>query len=109
MSENKRDPRSGRFHEILEGLGVLHDKKQADYGTNVDPFANVRGSKEWGISPWVGAMVRATDKLRRLQKYAKDGVLANEGVEDSFKDLAVYSIIALVLWEEEQKNLSASC
>jgi hypothetical protein len=27
--------------------------------------------------------------------------LANEPVEDSLRDLAVYAVIALVLWEEE--------
>jgi hypothetical protein len=45
-------------------------------------------------------MVRATDKVRRLQKFAREGKLANEAVEDSFRDLAVYAVIALVLYEE---------
>lgn len=93
-------PGSARFHAILEELGELHNKKQKDYGTDTDPFANVRGSEEWGIEPWVGALLRATDKIRRLQKYAKVGELANEAVEDSFRDLAVYAVIALVLFEE---------
>ena len=68
---------SARFHEILKELGELHDKKQEDYGTDADPFANVRGSLDWGIDPWVGAMVRATDKLKRLQKFARVGSLSN--------------------------------
>lgn len=91
---------SARFHEILRELGELHDKKQQDYGTEDAPFANVQGSREWGVEPWVGAMIRATDKLRRLQKFARCGELANEAVEDSFRDLAVYAVIALVLYEE---------
>lgn len=91
---------SARFHAILEELGKLHDQKQKDYGTAADPFANVRGSVEWGIEPWVGAMIRATDKLKRLQKFARHGELANEAVEDSFRDLAVYAVIGLVLYEE---------
>ena len=94
---------SSRFHDILKELGDLHDKKQQDYGTANDPFANVRGSLAWGIPPWVGAMVRATDKLKRLQKFAQVGSLANEAVEDSFRDLAVYAIIGLVLYEEERE------
>lgn len=93
-------PGSARFHEILRELGALHDQKQQDYGVEGDPFANVRGSKEWGVEPWVGALIRATDKVRRLQKYARVGKLANEAVEDSFRDLAVYAVIALVLFEE---------
>lgn len=92
-----------RFHALLKEIGDLHDKKQEDYGTNVDPFANVRGSQDWGVPPWVGAMVRANDKFRRLQKYARDGQLANESARDSFLDGAVYQLIALILHDEEAK------
>ena len=91
-----------RFHRILRELGELHDKKQADYGADDDPFANVRASEEWGLPAWVGAMVRANDKVRRLQTYAKKGTLANEGVKDSFLDLAVYAIIGYILFEEQE-------
>jgi len=45
-------------------------------------------------------MVRATDKLRRLQKVAQGGKLSNEAARDSFLDLAVYALIGLVLYEE---------
>ncbi len=99
LPEKVMHPLSQRFHAVLAEIGALHDKKQADYGRDNDPFANVTGSKEWGIRPWVGAMVRANDKIKRLQKYAQTGMLANEGARDSFLDLAVYSLIGLVLWE----------
>lgn len=39
-----RHPNSARFHEILEELGALHDKKQMDYGRADDPFANINAS-----------------------------------------------------------------
>lgn len=93
-------PSSQRFHYILAELRALHDKKQADYGRADDPFANVRASQEWGVTDWIGAMVRATDKVRRLQAFANTGKLHNEGVIDSLNDLAVYTIIARVLFEE---------
>lgn len=99
-----RHPNSQRFHDILLALGELHDRKQADYGRGDDPFANVRGSTEWGMPGWVGAMVRAQDKTRRLQQYARTAKLENEGVADSFMDLAVYAIIAMVLWEQDQRD-----
>lgn len=92
-----------RFHQLLDQIGELHDRKQQDYGKPSDPFANVRASEEWGMPGWVGAMVRATDKVRRLQSYARNGELVNEGVEDAFMDLAVYALIALVLWEEGEQ------
>lgn len=90
-----------RWFHIWREIGALYNRKQQDYGRKADPYANVRGSAEWGVRPWVGAMIRATDKVKRLQKAATDGNLANESAADSFKDLAVYALIALVLHEQE--------
>jgi len=88
------------FRQVLDNLWAMHQKKNQDYGRPTDPYANVRGSTEWGIDPWVGAMVRANDKMKRLQKFAQTKELANESVEDSFMDLAVYAIIGLILYRE---------
>lgn len=82
----------------------MHDQKQADYGTDIDPFANVRASERFGIPAWVGAILRGNDKMARLQTFIRKGELKNESVEDSLKDLAVYAIIGLVLFEEEQQT-----
>ena len=89
------------FTSVLDELQEMHDRKGADYGRDEDPYANVRGSADFGVPPWVGALVRANDKMRRLQKVASGGTLKNEGIEDSLVDLAVYAIIALILWREE--------
>jgi len=97
-----------RFHEILKELGQLHDRKQADYGQPNDPFANIRASSEWGLAPWVGAMVRLTDKVKRLQRAAFGRTLVNESVIDSFNDLAVYAVIARCLYEESSSSGPAS-
>lgn len=88
------------FLQIVDEIVALHDKKQADYGRTGDPFANVRASADFGVAAWVGCMIRANDKMKRLQKAAGGGTLVNEGVEDSLLDLAVYSIIGLVLFRE---------
>ena len=93
-----------RFHELLKELGRLHDKKQEDYGTDNDAFANVRGVQELGIKPYVGALVRMSDKWKRIQKFARFGSLSNESFEDSLMDMAVYSLICLVLYREEQRG-----
>jgi len=100
-----RHPLSERFHEILAELGRLHDAKQADYGRDDDPFANVRGADEWDVPGWVGAMIRATDKVRRLQTLRWRGVLRNESAIDAFNDLAVYAVIGRVLFETEGATL----
>lgn len=99
----KRHPSSQVFHDLCDEMKAMHDKKQSDYGRANDPFANVRASEDFGMQGWVGAMVRANDKMRRIQKAAQGGTLSNEGVEDSLMDLAVYSIIALVLYREQPK------
>jgi hypothetical protein len=78
--------------------------KQSDYGRANDPFANVRASEDFGIEGWIGALVRMNDKMRRLQKAAQGGTMANESVEDSFMDLAVYAVIGLILYQEGNNN-----
>jgi hypothetical protein len=93
----KGDP---RFHALLQKIGDLHDQKQCDYGRAGDPFSNVRASEDFGIPGWIGCMVRANDKMRRIQKFAKSSTLVNESVEDSLLDLVVYALIALVLFRE---------
>lgn len=78
----------------------MHDRKNRDYGSSTDPYANVRASEDFGIPGWVGAVVRAGDKQRRLQAAARGSVLSNEGIRDSLIDNAVYYIIAAILFDE---------
>ena len=103
MPEQNRHPLSQAFHDLLEEMREMHDKKQKDYGSKKDPFANVSASEDYGISPWIGAMIRANDKIRRIMAAARGQNLVNESVEDSLIDLAVYTCIALVLYREENK------
>lgn len=100
----ERHPHSQAFHDTLQVMGALHDRKQADYGRSDDPFANVRASEDFGIPGWVGAVVRANDKMRRLQAAARGSQMRNESVEDSLLDLAVYAVIALLLFQEENEQ-----
>lgn len=93
---SNRHPKSERLHQLLQELGDLHDKKQKDYGSSDDPFANITASQDWNIPPHVGALLRMNDKVRRLQSWVKNGYLANEGATDSMRDIAVYALIALV-------------
>ena len=98
----KRHPNSARFHAILDELGALHDRKQADYGRGDDPFANVRAAEEWGIPGWAGAMLRASDKVRRLQTLLAKGKVEDEAAGDSLRDIAVDGVIAPVLYEQDR-------
>lgn len=108
MTDKNRHPLSDAFHAILKEMAEMHDRKQADYGRPADerdagdPFANIRTATFFGLKPWVGASIRMNDKMGRIQAAARGQHLENESVEDSFLDMAVYSIIALVLYREEQ-------
>ncbi len=88
--------------ELME-LHKLHTLKQTDYGRDADPFANLRSSSEFGLPAWLGVAVRMNDKMHRLKSYAQNGSLANEGVVDTFRDLAAYAVMAKILWDQEQK------
>lgn len=89
-----------RFDEILAEMSRLHSKKGADYGSGTDPYANVRASQEFGIPPWIGALVRLNDKITRLKSFIRNGNLQNESVEDSIRDIQVYAVIMQILYEE---------
>jgi hypothetical protein len=101
-ADERKDTRAGdpRFHAVLKEMGDTHDRKQQDYGTDGDPFANIRASREFGVSPWVGAYIRLNDKITRIKSFIKKGNLANESLEDSLIDIATYAAIALVLYRE---------
>ena len=92
------------FFQVLEEMALLHDKKGRDYGIGVDTLGNVRSSEQWGIPAWIGSLVRANDKIVRLQNAARGSALVNEGIEDSLMDLAAYAVIALVLYREASDN-----
>ena len=91
-----------RFHALLRELGELHAKKAHDYGRGGDPLANLRGSAEWGVPPWRGALIRLGDKVHRLKSFSQNGNLANEGVVDSLMDLAAYALLVVILLGEEK-------
>ena len=100
-----RQNQVSEFEKVLQEIYELHTKKQSDYGRpeQGDPFANIRASEDFGIPGWLGAVIRANDKIRRIQKYARGGTMVNESVEDSLLDASVYFMIALCLFREENK------
>ncbi len=73
----------------------LADDKQQDYGPN-----NILYSGEMGIA------VRCQDKICRLKHLLeKGGNINHESLEDTYRDLANYAMIGLLLhrgdWEDE--------
>ncbi len=97
MQEKTRD---GLVDEIFKGLKCteeitvefikvtlsdisLFDRKQHDYGS-----ANISEFGEYGV------LVRSNDKIARLKNLLRRDNAKNESVEDSWRDLSIYGIIA---------------
>ena len=97
----RRHPSSAAFVALLQEMQRLHESKSADYGSEDDPLANVRSGADFvNIEPWRGCMVRIADKVQRLRTYCRTGRLVHEGVRDTLLDLAAYSLLAIVLFDE---------
>jgi hypothetical protein len=85
--------------DIIDELGNLLISKQRDYGPgNIN---NAYGG------PLNGLMVRMGDKWERLKNLLDSGnTPQHESIEDSFKDLANYCIIAMMVqrgkWPENK-------
>ena len=87
--------------ELLDEMRRLHETKSADYGSEDDPLANIRQGADFvNIEAWRGCMVRIADKVQRLRTYCRTGRLVHEGVRDTLLDLAAYSLLAIVLFDE---------
>lgn len=84
----------------------LMKKKNNDYTAGVSPFANFEQSTNYGVDPIVGLSIRMGDKMKRVETFCKNGKLSveNEGVEDAYKDLIGYSLIALAMLENERTS-----
>jgi hypothetical protein len=99
--QHEQRPGSLPFLDLLEELRTLHLSKSQDYGSESDPLANIRQGAEFvGIEAWRGCMVRVADKVQRLKTYCRTGRLVHEGVRDTLLDLAAYSLLAIVLFDE---------
>ena len=63
------------FLDILDEMRRLHISKGHDYGTDADNTSNLRASQRFGIPPWVGCVLRANDKLSRIESFITKGRL----------------------------------
>lgn len=84
-----------RFGELLDEMRALHDAKASDYGENL------KAAEAFGVPSWVGCLIRANDKMARLQTFAKKGSLKNENALDSLIDLANYALLAYIELEAQ--------
>jgi len=80
------------FATITKEMLDLTTKKNNDYASSSDPFANFKEFGELGI------LVRLSDKFARLRNALydrKDMAVSDETVEDTILDLATYAVLLL--------------
>ena len=96
--------RNREFDDALDELKMLHDAKNHDYATAENPYKNLEAVERIGIEAWRGIVIRLMDKFERVQQYCVNGDLAikSEGIEDTLKDIAVYSTLAMILFRKDQ-------
>lgn len=91
------------FKKIITELGDLHYRKNHDYAGD-QYLQNLTASRRMGLPAWKGTLIRLQDKISRLENFAIQDELKvkDESVEDTLKDLAVYSILCLILYKNKK-------
>ena len=100
----QREMQNKKFNDLLNQIKEIHANKNHDYANNEDSLSNLKLCKTLlGIPSWIGTIVRILDKVSRVAEFARKGELKvkSEGIRDTFIDLAVYSLLAIILMEEE--------
>ena len=81
---------------VQDEAAKLFEKKNRDYG---DAFAN--------YGP-IGVIVRMGDKINRLSSVTNNGInlVKTESIRDTLIDLHNYSAMAIMLMDEDKKDIS---
>jgi len=93
------------FEEFISSMQNILVKKNHDYtGENQDPLFNFRRAENMGIPAWKGAMIRFSDKVSRLETFAKKGELKveDENFLDTLRDAANYLFLIGELYKESK-------
>jgi len=86
------------FYELLLEAAELHARKNHDYSKKGDPLSNLKACESLGIPAYKGVLVRLQDKWSRLVELSnKEAMVKEESVEDTLKDVAIYSLLAICL------------
>ncbi len=107
MSNEKKQYGHPDFYRLLEQMAELHSRKNHDYAGTKDPLKNLRACERIGLDPFTGVIVRLQDKWSRLEEFVNSGnlMVKNESVLDTLMDNAVYSLLAIILYDEQRKKI----
>ena len=65
-------------------------------------YKNLEGVERLCIPAWGGVVIRMMDKFSRLEEFCVEEELAvkDENIEDTFKDITIYSVLAMILYRK---------
>ena len=97
FTKEDHDKKVKEFISICKEMAELYDAKNWDYG---DSFG--KSFEEWGMTM---PCIRLTDKLNRLCSLTKNSSqkVQDESIEDTLKDLAIYSVMTLIEIERRKR------
>lgn len=101
------------FYEILNELAKLHSVKNADYATKADPLSNfnrvghiigkfLKPGVNQSLAACLSLMAKQVDAVYEFVGEGKTHTF--EALDDKLKDIAVYSVIAMIIAREAQKQ-----
>ena len=96
-----------RYLQLLDEMKELHIKKNAGYsGNSRDRWANFRMAENFGVSAFLGCLVRMSDKFIRIQNLVKNpnNEMVGESIKDTLLDVSSYALIAYCLLVEQEEN-----
>lgn len=95
------------FYRLLDKLAKLHSSKNRDYAEEEDALSNLHECKGLGVEPWKGVLVRLSDKWSRIKNFARRETLEveDESFIDTLLDNAVYSLLAVILYQERVEDV----
>lgn len=102
LEESGGDP---KYLQLLDDMKKLHIVKNKGYsGDSSDRWANFRLSETFGISAFLGVMVRMSDKWIRITNLIKNpkNDKVGESIRDTLMDLASYALIAVCILDENK-------
>lgn len=96
--------RNPAFNRLIEEVLALHNDKNHDYAEDADPMSNFRRAERFGVEAWRGILIRMSDKWSRIEQLTSGKTPKNESLRDSLIDNAVYSLLAVLLLDEQNKG-----
>ena len=98
---------SSEFKKITEEMYILFSSKHLDYGlNNIALGGDILNSDDDKKFSLTGLCIRLTDKISRLKNLVISGknYVKDEGMEDTFIDIANYGIIGMLVGRNKWKK-----